>query len=284
MANKAAWIKEKQAHPFEVGSAPMPDPGKDLVTIRVHAAAINPADAIIQAAGVLVDKYPAILGCDAAGEVTAIGSDVTDFKVGDRVAGCCDHTGELMGQGSFQMYCNLRQGLIAKIPDNVKYKDACVLPIGMSTACFGLFEKSALALPFPRAEAVSNAKVVLIWGGASSVGSCAIQAAKAAGCEVAATAGPNNLEYCKAIGADYVFDYKSETVVEDIVRALKGREFAGVFNSVMPPDSFTNSAEITHRLGGKQMVATVIPKDMPWMRELPHGVEFADGKILLDSQ
>jgi NADPH:quinone reductase-like Zn-dependent oxidoreductase len=56
------------------------------------------------------------------------------------------------------------------------------------------------------------------------VGSCAIQAAKAAGYQVAATAGAHNWEYCRSLWADWVIDYKSEMVVEDVVKALKGND------------------------------------------------------------
>ncbi len=219
LSNKAAWIKSKQAHPFVVDDAPMPDPGTDLITIRVHAAAVNPADAKIQELGMIINDYPAVLGCDAAGKVVAVGSNVKDFKVGDHVAGSCDHAADLAGKGTFQLYCNLRAELSGRIPNDLEYKDACVLPLGLNTAAWSLFEQTALALPFPQTEPKTNGKVLLIWSGASSVGTAGIQMAKAAGLEVAATAGPHNLDYLKSIGADYVFSYKSETVVEDIVQA-----------------------------------------------------------------
>ncbi len=233
MANKAAWLSSKHAHPLNIDSSPMPDAGEKLITIRVHATAINPVDSAIQTLGLIVEEYPAILGCDAAGEVTAVGSKVTSFKVGDRVTGSCDHAEDLLGKGTFQLYCNLRPELTGKISDNVEYKDACVLPLGINTACFGLFEKTTLALPFPQAEPKDIGKTVLIWGGSSSVGSCAIQAAKAAGCKVAATASAHNLEYCKGIGADWAFDHKSEGIVEDVVEALTGCDFAGAVSILL---------------------------------------------------
>ena len=162
----------------------------------------------------------------------------------------------------------------------------------MCTACVGLFEDYNLGLPFPKINPEPVDKVVLIWGGASSVGSCGIQAAKAAGLEVASTASAHNAEYCKSIGADYVFDYKKEGVVEEIVGALKGKAFAGVFAAVMGEDVYIKSAEIAIQLGGKQMVATVLPENMAYDKPLPGGVqigysEFSDlvlGDTLLTSR
>lgn len=228
--NRAAWQPSKSAHPFEVSPAPMPSPGTDLITIQVHAAAVNPADYIMQSLGVLIDSYPAILGLDGAGVVTAVGTDVTNFQVGDRVTGFCDHLRDLMGKGTFQEYSNLRPEITAKIPDGVSFKDACVLPAGVSTAAFSLFEKTALGLELPPVDgrpAEQKGKVLVIWGGSSSVGCCGIMLAKAAGYDVAAVASGKNQEFCKSVGADFVFDYTKDSVVEDVVGALKGMECVG---------------------------------------------------------
>ena len=164
MANRAAWIQSAQSHPFVVSDAPMPSPGPSFITIRVHAVAINPADAAIQLTGMLVDTYPAILGCDGAGTVTAVGSNVTRFKVGDRVTGLADHAEETAGQGTFALYCNLRQDLVAKIPEGVEFKEACVLPCGLATAAYSLFEEKGLQLGMP-GSGKGKGKVVFIWEG-----------------------------------------------------------------------------------------------------------------------
>ena len=278
MSNKAAWLTEKCGYPFKIDDAPMPKPREHQLTIRVHSIAFNPVDGAIQQTGMMMESFPCILGCDAAGEVTAVGSAVTQFEVGDRVVGCVDHNEENIGQGTFQLYCNLADALAGKVPDNVSFKDACVLPLAMCTAAVGLFEKDRLELPYPQVEPKPSGKVLLIWGGSSSVGNCGIQAAKAAGLTVATTAGAHNLEYCKSIGADYAFDHKSESVVDDVVSALKGKEFAGVFDAVIGAETYIKSAEIASQLGGKQMVATVLPAMMAYNEPLPGGVEIAYSK------
>lgn len=276
MANKAAWLKAKQAYPFTIDDAPMPQPGPHDITVKVRAVAINPVDMAVQAMGIIYEDYPRILGIDTAGEVTTVGSAVSGFKVGDRVIGSFHDYME--GQGSFQLYCNLKDSLTAKLPDNIAFKDSCVLPLAMCTACTALFEDYNLGLPFPQVEPEPVNKVILVWGGASSVGSCGIQAAKSAGLEVAATASAKNFDYCRSIGADHVFDYKSDTVVDDVVSALKGKEFAGVFAAVMGEDVYNKGAEIATKLGGKQMVATVLPPAMKHDRPLPGGVELGYSK------
>lgn len=85
-----------------------------------------------------------------------------------------------------------------------------VLPLGISTAAAGLFQKDFLNLPFPKEDAEKLDRTVVIWGGSSSVGSCAIQLAVAAGAEVVTTASPTNFEYVRKLGAGSVFDYHDE--------------------------------------------------------------------------
>lgn len=214
----------------------MPDPGTSLLTIHVAAIAINPADSVMQALGVLIPSYPAILGCDAAGTVTAVGSEVTTFAVGDRVTGFCDHLGELGGRGTFQEYCNVRAELTAKVPEGVGLREACVLPAGVSTAAFGLFEKSALGLDLPPGDGrrrERRGEVVVVWGASASVGCCAVMLAKAAGYDVAAVAGGRNRGLVEGLGADWVFDYGREGVVEDVVKALEGRKCVGAVSWVL---------------------------------------------------
>lgn len=84
--NKAAWLRTKQSYPYTVDGAPMPTAEPDQVVVRVRAVAINPADYAVQALGVVYENYPVVAGCDGAGEIVDIGSDVKDLKVGDRVA------------------------------------------------------------------------------------------------------------------------------------------------------------------------------------------------------
>jgi len=87
VTNQAAWLRKANT-PLEVGEAPMPTASPNELIIRNFAIAINPLDCHMQSSGVFVQQWPAILGCDVAGEVHEVGSEVRGrFKIGDRVVG-----------------------------------------------------------------------------------------------------------------------------------------------------------------------------------------------------
>ena len=274
MSNRAAILTEAKARPLKIDDFPMPVAGPHQMIVKNHAIAFNPADSAIQNLGILIQQFPAVLGEDLAGEVVSVGPEVTKFKVGDRVVAMANDlkfltTGESF-LGSFQLYVRANDDYAAKLPDNVSYTEACVLPVALNTAAASVFMEENLALPYPQLNPKPTGTVVTIWGASSSVGSCAIQLALAGGCEVATTSSSHNLEYCKDLGAAYTFDYKSPTIVDDIMNSLKRKESAGVFCCVQDPDSLKKCAELASKLGGKKFVATVIP-NFPGM-SMPEGL------------
>jgi NADPH:quinone reductase-like Zn-dependent oxidoreductase len=277
MSNKAAWIASPKANPFTISDAPLPTPSPHEVVIKNHALAINPVDWKIQDYDVVIQHYPAILGSDVAGEVYAVGSAVSRFKEGDRVMANLDGMGNQKHTNSgFQLYSATTEKLVAKLPSGVSYADGAVLPLGLTTAAAGLFQESTLGLPFPQLEPKPNGKTLLIWGGSSSVGGCAIQLAKAAGFEVATTASSRNHDYCKELGATYVFDQSDPNVVDEVVSTLKGKAFAGVFDAISSVDTITASAKIASTLDGNKYVVTVLPGNGP--TGLPEDVEIRYSK------
>jgi NADPH:quinone reductase-like Zn-dependent oxidoreductase len=133
MANKAAWLTAAQVMPFKVDDAPMPVPEADKAVIRNRAVAINPVDWAMQAMGIgiIVQTYPFIGGFDPAGEITAVGSAVKDFKIGDRVVAIFDASGsQNVSNAAFQLFSSAGENSIAQLPDNVSYAEASVLPLG----------------------------------------------------------------------------------------------------------------------------------------------------------
>lgn len=84
--NQAAWLV-KAGTPLQVGDAPLPSAGPGELVVKNAAIAINPLDCHMQDAGVFVQQWPAIFGCDVAGEVYEVGPDVHRFKRGDRIIG-----------------------------------------------------------------------------------------------------------------------------------------------------------------------------------------------------
>ena len=115
----------------------------------------------------------------------------------------------------------------------MSYESAAVLPLGLSTAACGLFQKDFLALQYPSVPPKPTGKTLLVWGGSTSVGSNAIQLAVAAGYEVITTASPKNFDYAKKLGASRVFDYNSKTAVRDIIAAFKGKTSPGRWPSAL---------------------------------------------------
>lgn len=269
--NEAAYLDTARAKPLTVKEAPDPAaPTSTQLIIRAHAVAINPMDSMIQQTGMIVpaDAYPYIMGNDIAGEVVAVGPSVTKVQPGDRVLACAE-------RGCFQKFNTVEQSLVAKIPDNVKYTEACVLPLAMCTAAVTLFQKDTLALDLPRLDAKPNGQVVLAWGGASAVGTNGVQLLKAAGYDVAAVAGERNVEYCKGLGAGYVFSHKSPNVEKEIVDALKGKPFAGVACFIMDQSTIATCARIADQLGDNpknKFVGTVLAPGMGYQGKLPDGI------------
>ena len=136
-----------------------------------------------------------------------------------------------------------------------------MLPLAISTAASGLYQKEFLGLPYPTAEPKPSGKTILVWGGSSSVGGTVIQLAVASGLEVVSTASEKNFALVKALGAKHVLDYSTETVVDDIVSLLKGREFVGGYDAISTPETIKASADIVHRLGGGKL-AKVLPGEL----------------------
>jgi NADPH:quinone reductase-like Zn-dependent oxidoreductase len=235
LENRGAYLTAPKAKPLEVRPAPFPSPKHNEVIVRNHAVAINPTDWMKQEMGTFLYrwiKYPFIEGCDLAGEVISVGTSVTRVKAGDRVLGFAtsiDKRRNDSRDGAFQLYTVVLSHLVTPIPDNVSYEEAAVLPLCIATAADGLFRKDHLALQHPTVPSRPTGKTVIVWGGSTSVGCCAVQLAVAAGYEVISTCSPKNFELVRSLGAKEVFDYSSTTIVRDVVEALKGKPCAGAY-------------------------------------------------------
>lgn len=270
----------------------MPGPGE--IVVRARAVAVNPFDRYIQTIGDIITgylAYPAVLGTDVAGEVVAVGDGITRFRVGDRVLGhaaALEKSRNRAAEGAFQERVLLLADLAAPIPDTLPFEEAAVLPLGLSTAAVALFQQDMLALAPPRIDPEPRREVVLVWGGSTSVGSNAIQLARAAGYEVIATCSPRNVDYVRRLGADQAFDYASGSVCADIVAALRERRCAGAVS--VGKGSAAACMDILARCEGRRFVAQVTPPtsfdDVPagrgrWRRLLPAMARMVSGNLSL---
>lgn len=235
--NTAAWLPAKSVKPLQVGPAPYTAPGADEIVIKNGAVAINPVDWAKQLIGDAIlghIRYPFVLGGDVAGEVVEVGSAVQRLRVGDRVCGLAAGSSvesNKASEGAFQQYTVVREYFAAVIPNDVSYERACVLPLCLCTAAYGLFHKDFLALNPPTLsspfEGTEKRKAVIITGGSSSVGCNAVQLAVAAGYQVYSTSSPKNFAYVEKLGATRVFDYHSDSMVSDMIDELQGKDLVG---------------------------------------------------------
>ncbi|KAK5125203.1 hypothetical protein LTR85_000879 [Meristemomyces frigidus] len=262
--NVAAWSLKAKERPLVVGNAPYAMPPAGHVSIQVFDVAINPIDWLMQEGDLFGLKYPNILGLDVAGEVFEIGEDVSDFHVGQRViAHCNGYSVNNPVHGAFQKYSIVPAHSVAELPYGIPTSVGVVLPLGISTAAAGLYQKGFLALPFPSEKPDKLDRAVIVWGGSSSVGSCCIQLAVASGLDVITTASPSNFAYCKKLGAKRVFNYHDKHVEDDIVKELEGKTVAGAYHAVGADGAIQACARIVDRCKGKAIVVTVrgVPDD-----------------------
>lgn len=256
--NTAAYLPETN-HPIEVREAPYPTPQESELVIRARALAINPCDWAAQQLGPALFpyiKFPFIVGEDIAGEVVETGSGITGFKVGDRVLA--------LASSAFQTYAVAKEHMASLIPPTISYEVASVVPLALSTSIISLFHKDYLGLQYPSTNPVPTTKTLLIWGGSTSVGSIAIQAAVAAGYEVISTASPKNFAYVKNLGASLVFDYTSPNIADDLTAAMKGRQCAGGMAIAGVVEGTRNAAaeacsEVLARSEGTKLLALTMP-------------------------
>ncbi|KAJ0267552.1 hypothetical protein COL940_014260 [Colletotrichum noveboracense] len=253
--NRAAWLTEPKSYPFQIKDAPFPTAGPGVVVIR------NVVTALTRDLGVIVQKYPTILGADAAGYVEELGEGVTHLQKGQRVIGYCTGLGLQNHEfGTFQLYSKAAANLVAPIPDDMSFESASVLPLAIATASVGLYKKKYLGLPLPSLKPVATGRTLLIWGGASSVGGTAVQLAIASGLRVITTASKANFEKVTELGADTVLDYHSATIVDDAIRVLSGTNLAGVYDAISSQQSLQPIGAILDKLGPHKVV-TVLPAE-----------------------
>jgi len=168
--------------------------------VRLRAAGVNPIDAKLCARGVFVpDGLPAVLGCDGAGVVEAVGEEVSRFRPGDPV--WFRHGGLGGPAGNYAEYALVDEGIAQPKPDTLDFVQAAAAPLVLITAWEALYDRAGL----------TEGKTVLVHAGAGGGGHVAIQLARLAGARVCATVGsPGKAELTRALGAERTIDYKQE--------------------------------------------------------------------------
>ena len=195
------------ANVLRICEATTPRPAAQQVLIKVFAAGINRPD-ILQRQGFYpppVDASP-ILGLEVAGEIAEVGENVSEWKIGDRVCA-------LVNGGGYAEYAIAPAAQCLPVPDNFSFIQAAVLPETFFTVWHNLFQRAKLK-PGER---------LLVHGGASGIGTTAIQLAVAFGVKVFATAG--SFEKCKAIESlnALAINYRDQDFVSEIKNQTHGQ-------------------------------------------------------------
>ena len=212
--------------------------------------------------GFMVNNFPKILGSDIAGKVHEVGANVTRFKKGDRVAAITlGFVNDQSDSGAFQLYTKVPAKLAAVVPSSVPFKDAAVLGMAVNTAACGLSQEGYLELPYPSLDAKPTGKVIVVYGGSTSIGSMTTQLTVAAGVRVIAIASPKNFELCRKCGASDVFDYKDDNVLDHVLKAVGADVFTGVYVAVSNEESYKLVLSILEKFGGGRMVTSQQPPD-----------------------
>ena len=202
------WTKYGAPNLLKFGEVDKPIPRENELLIKIRNGTVTPGDCEIRRfemhvlfwlplriyMGILKPRKN-ILGFELAGDVEAIGSDVTDFKVGDAILG---GTGFRFAANA-EYTCLDYKGMLIKKPEKVSYEDATTIPVAGTNA-----------LHYIRKANIQTGEKMLIIGAAGCFGTYAVQLAKLYGAEVTAVDSTTKLDTLKTIGADYVVDYTQE--------------------------------------------------------------------------
>jgi len=193
-----------------------PVPKENEVLVKVHATTVTRSDCGFRAADPFFSRAftglrrpkQRIGGMELAGIVEAIGSDVTEFAVGDEVFG-------LRSGANAEYVCVREQGALARKPESLSFEEAASLPDGASIAraCLGKAD-------------LGPGKRIVVYGASGAIGTAGVQLAKATGAHVTAVCNTKNVELVRALGADEVVDY----LKEDFTR--NGETYDVIFDAV----------------------------------------------------
>lgn len=222
---------------FEERDVEKPKPGPGEVLIKILASGTNPVDAKIRSGAIPAVEPPTVLGSDVSGTVEEVGPGVSDFEEGDEVF----YTTELFGEGAngaHAEYVAAPANIVARKPPSLSHEEAAAIPLACGTAYEAVVRRLA----------VRPGETIVVHGGAGGVGSFAAQIAKAAGAFVIATAGPDNQNTLRELGADVAVDYKSDDISEVALSHTDGEGVDAVFDTV-GGDIIAASAEYTRPFG-----------------------------------
>lgn len=224
---------------FEAMDTVKPEPGPMDLLVQIKASSVNPVDYKIRAgrAPFLAPKQPTILHPDAAGVVAAVGSEVHNFNVGDRVMSF--GTGLIGKPGALAEFMVVDARMAAKPAMTLSFEEAAALPLVSVTSWYCMVD----------AVSIDRHSSVLIMGGTGGVGHIALQLAKQRGAFVAAVCGSEDkCQVARDLGADACLNYKTADMDKYAAISPDGKGFDVVFNTPGAPS--INQAVAAAKFGG----------------------------------
>lgn len=238
LTQKAIVVSEVGKPVKQENSWPVPQPESTQLQLQVTVAGLNPFDQKARDIGLYVkDNLPAVLALDVVGRVSAIGSAVSGFAIGDRILSQARFTPSSAYHG-LQQYAISDADLSMKIPDCTSDDEAATLPSNVIASLVALFDSEALAIPPPWDLNASNfsykATVLLIVGGGSNCGRFGVQLAALAGIGKILVVGGNETELRKYGATHYIDRHDSEEAVLKRIRDIVGDELIYSYDTINP--------------------------------------------------
>lgn len=267
--------------------------GNELL-IKVHVTTVNRTDCgyragkplLIRLSYGLVRPRATVLGNEFAGEVEAVGSDVTSFEVGEQVFG--------FNARLFQAHAEYtvipEDGSVAPMPANLAYEDAAPSTEG-STYAHSLIESAK----------IRSGQDVLVYGATGAIGSAAVQLLKSLGVAVTAVCDTKNVELVRGLGASRVIDYTAQDFTKDdheydVVMDAVGKNSFGRCRRLLKPGGIYLSTDLGHLaqnlplavitalFGRKKVMLPLVKYDRAWVRHLKELIEAGEFKPVIDQR
>ena len=204
---------------LQMNEVEKPTPKDNEILIKIHASSVSSGDARMRRADPFVIRLifgfkrprKPILGVVVAGEIEAIGTSVSNYKIGDQVFGSSG-----MNFGAHAEYVSVPEdAVLALKPGNMSYEEAAAIPFGATAS-----------MHFLRIANIQKGQKVLIYGASGALGTMAVQLAKNYGAEITAVCSTGNVELMKSLGADHVIDYTQEDFT------MNGKKYDVIFDTI----------------------------------------------------
>jgi NADPH2:quinone reductase len=189
---------------IKIADIKTPEPGDGEALVRVAYAGINPIDWKVgegRLKAYFDCEFPLVVGRDISGVIVEVSSEIKHFTNGDKVFAALAMPG-----GGLAEYVSIPAHILAKAPQRTSLKECAALPLASLTCWQSLIESAGLA----------RGQIVFILSGAGGTGSLAVQISKSKGATVITTCSPGNFDYVKSLGADFIYDYARDDVIEEI--------------------------------------------------------------------